>query len=128
MPLTHCKDCIYFVFKTDHRDFYGVCHRRPPTAGSGMLPPVTTDDFCGDGEAREPVKAAPNPWIERPLPLGEFTVRARNAFDNSNIFSFADLCARSERDLSRIKNLGVKSIAEIKAILADRGLALAPDA
>ena len=56
---------------------------------------------------------------ELPLPQ-----RAVNALKNSDINLVADLAQKTEADLAHVKNLGEKSIDEIKAALASLGLSL----
>jgi DNA-directed RNA polymerase alpha subunit len=55
------------------------------------------------------------------LPL---SVRACNCLKNSGIETIAQLLAKSERDLLRMRNFGIVSLNEIKAMLADQGLEL----
>lgn len=56
---------------------------------------------------------------ELPLPA-----RAINALKNSDIHLVADLAQKTEADLEQVKNLGEKSIDEIKTALAALGLSL----
>ncbi len=56
---------------------------------------------------------------ELPLPA-----RAINALKNSEIHLVADLAQKTEADLDQVKNLGEKSIDEIKSALASLGLSL----
>jgi len=55
------------------------------------------------------------------LPLA---ARAVNALKNSDLHVVADLVQKTEADLEHVKNLGEKSIDEIKAALASLGLSL----
>ena len=59
------------------------------------------------------------PIEELPLPA-----RAVNALKNAEIVVVADLAQKLESDLAQVKNLGDKSIEEIKAALAALGLSL----
>ena len=54
----------------------------------------------------------------------ELTVRAANCLKSENIRYIGDLVTRSEAKLLRTPNLGRKSLAEIKNMLADQGLSL----
>jgi DNA-directed RNA polymerase subunit alpha len=54
----------------------------------------------------------------------ELTVRSANCLKAENIFSIGDLIQRTETDLLKTPNLGRKSLNEIKAALAARGLLL----
>jgi DNA-directed RNA polymerase subunit alpha len=56
---------------------------------------------------------------ELPLPA-----RALSALRNADITIVADLAQKTEADLERVKNLGPKSLDEIKAVLATLGLSL----
>jgi len=59
------------------------------------------------------------PIEELPLPA-----RAVNALKNAEIVVVADLAQKLESDLAQVKNLGDKSIEEIKTALAALGLSL----
>ena len=56
---------------------------------------------------------------ELPLPA-----RAINALRNAEIVTVADLVQKIDEDLEQVKNLGDKSIEEIKTALAALGLSL----
>jgi DNA-directed RNA polymerase subunit alpha len=56
---------------------------------------------------------------ELPLPA-----RAINALRNAEIVTVADLVQKIDEDLEQVKNLGTKSIDEIKTALAGLGLSL----
>ena len=68
-------------------------------------------DFLRDALAK--------PLEELPLPA-----RAVNALKNADVSVVADLAQKTEADLAQVKNLGDKSIEEIKAALAALGLSL----
>ncbi|MBI4593153.1 MAG: DNA-directed RNA polymerase subunit alpha [Candidatus Rokubacteria bacterium] len=70
----------------------------------------------GEGYLRE---ALAKPLEELPLPA-----RAINALKNADIQVVADLAQKTEVDLEQVKNLGEKSIDEIKSTLAALGLSL----
>lgn len=50
--------------------------------------------------------------------------RAVNALKNADILTVADLVQRTEAEIEKVKNLGEKSLEEIKAALAGLGLSL----
>jgi len=64
-------------------------------------------------------EALAKPLEELPLPA-----RAVNALRNADIAVVADLAQKTEADLEQVKNLGDKSIEEIKTALAALGLSL----
>jgi DNA-directed RNA polymerase subunit alpha len=79
------------------------------------------EDSDVDGSSAEEFlrDALAKPLEELPLPS-----RAVNALRNSDIQVVADLAQKTEADLEQVKNLGEKSIDEIKTALASLGLSL----
>lgn len=65
-----------------------------------------------------------DPLLLRPVEDLELTVRSANCLKARNIRYLGDLVQFPESDLMRIPNLGRKSLNEIKAVLAERGLSL----
>ncbi|WP_109282390.1 DNA-directed RNA polymerase subunit alpha C-terminal domain-containing protein [Streptomyces orinoci] len=65
-----------------------------------------------------------DPMLLRPIEDLELTVRSANCLKAEDIFSIGDLVSRTEDELLRSPNLGRKSLDEIKAALAARGLSL----
>lgn len=65
-----------------------------------------------------------NPILYKLVDELELTVRAANCLKSENIHYIGDLVQRPESDLLRTPNLGRKSLAEIKSVLAGHGLAL----
>jgi len=65
-----------------------------------------------------------DPLLMRPVDDLELTVRAANCLKAENIYYIGDLVQRSENELLKTPNLGRKSLMEIKAVLAQRGLNL----
>lgn len=65
-----------------------------------------------------------DPVLLRPVDDLELTVRAANCLKAENIYYIGDLVLRTENDLLKTPNLGKKSLTEIKAVLAMRGLNL----
>ena len=70
------------------------------------------------------VKSTIPPILNERIDSLELTVRAFNCLRSENIRYIGDLVTRSEAQLLRTPNLGRKSLAEIKNILADQGLSL----
>ncbi len=80
------------------------------------------------GEEEEEVEAAGEGFLQESLakPLEELPLPARavNALKNAEIAVVADLVQKTDQDLENVKNLGSKSIEEIKTALAALGLSL----
>ncbi|MCH2103552.1 MAG: DNA-directed RNA polymerase subunit alpha [Planctomycetes bacterium] len=62
--------------------------------------------------------------LDRSLLELELSVRAKNCLDGANLQTIRDLVSLSEQEVMNLKNLGKTSLTEIKAKLAERGLAL----
>jgi DNA-directed RNA polymerase subunit alpha len=62
--------------------------------------------------------------LGKPLEELPLAARAVNALKNADIHLVADLAQKTEADLEHVKNLGEKSIDEIKVALASLGLSL----
>jgi DNA-directed RNA polymerase subunit alpha len=79
-------------------------------------------------EEEEEVEAAGEGFLQESLakPLEELSLPARaiNALKNAEITVVADLVQKTDQDLESMKNLGSKSIDEIKTALAALGLSL----
>ena len=73
-------------------------------------------ETTGEGFLQESLA---KPLEELPLPA-----RAVNALKNHEIMVVADLVQKTDEDLETVKNLGSKSIEEIKTALATLGLSL----
>ena len=75
---------------------------------------------------RKSIQDAPeiDPLLLRPVEDLELTVRSANCLKAQNIRYLGDLVQFPESDLMHIPNLGRKSLNEIKAVLAERGLSL----
>jgi DNA-directed RNA polymerase subunit alpha len=79
-------------------------------------------------EEEEEVEAAGEAFLQESLakPLEELPLPARaiNALKNAEMTVVADLVQKTDQDLENVKNLGSKSIDEIKTALAALGLSL----
>ncbi|MCP3916915.1 MAG: DNA-directed RNA polymerase subunit alpha [bacterium] len=62
--------------------------------------------------------------LQQPLADLELSVRARNCLDGADLRTLHDLVSLTEAEVMNLKNLGKTSLTEIKAKLAERGLAL----
>jgi DNA-directed RNA polymerase subunit alpha len=78
------------------------------------------DDDALEASGEEFLRDALGKLVEE-LPLPS---RAINALKNSDIHVVADLAQKTEEELAQVKNLGEKSIDEIKTALAALGLSL----
>ena len=87
-----------------------------PLAPEGRDEDEEEIDASGEGFLQESLA---KPLEELPLPP-----RAINALKNAEIAVVADLVQKTDQDLETVKNLGSKSIEEIKTALAALGLSL----
>jgi DNA-directed RNA polymerase subunit alpha len=82
----------------------------------------------GSDDREEEVEAAGEGYLQESLakPIEELPLPARavNALKNAEIAVVADLVQKTDEDLENVKNLGSKSIDEIKTVLAALGLSL----
>ncbi len=90
-------------------------HFSPLTSGAGA-DEAETEGPSGEEYLRE--------VLARPLEELPLAQRAINALKNAEIHLVADLVQKTEADLEQVKNLGEKSIDEIKGALAGLGLSL----
>ncbi|MFQ5848875.1 MAG: DNA-directed RNA polymerase subunit alpha [Candidatus Methylomirabilales bacterium] len=78
--------------------------------------------------AEEEALEEPTAFVQETLAKGveELPLPARtiNALKNAEIQTVADLVQKSEAEVEKVKNLGEKSVEEIKAVLAGLGLSL----
>jgi DNA-directed RNA polymerase subunit alpha len=82
----------------------------------------------GGGEDEEEADATGEGFLQeslaKPIEALELPARAINALRNAEISVVADLVQKTDQDLETVKNLGSKSIEEIKTVLAALGLSL----
>jgi DNA-directed RNA polymerase subunit alpha len=82
----------------------------------------------GRDEEEEEIEAAGEGFLQESLakPLDDLPLPARaiNALKNAELTVVADLVQKTDQDLENVKNLGSKSIEEIKTALAALGLSL----
>lgn len=81
---------------------------------------IRTEDYVGLIEKTPDI----DPVYLRPVEDLELTVRSANCLKAENINSIGDLVRKTEAELLKTPNLGKKSLAEIKEVLAARGLRL----
>lgn len=81
---------------------------------------IRVDDYVGSVEKLPDI----DPVYLRPVEDLELTVRSANCLKAENINLIGDLVRKTEAELLKTPNLGKKSLAEIKEVLASRGLRL----
>lgn len=85
---------------------------REKRGGSGItIPEIYTNNGTKSNE-------------ELPLDILELSVRADNCLRRANIGTISELCAMSESELTRIRNMGVKTVREVKSKLSALGYSL----
>lgn len=85
---------------------------------NGTLPPFVN----ADGEEEE--EEAGEDLTQVKIDVLDLSVRASNCLKRANIYTLGDLVERTEDDLSKIRNLGKKSVDEIIEKLKDYGFDL----
>ncbi|MFT4628548.1 MAG: DNA-directed RNA polymerase subunit alpha [Myxococcota bacterium] len=65
-----------------------------------------------------------NPWLFKRVDELELTVRSQNCLRNADIEYISQLVEKTEKEMLRTKNLGRKSLNEIKDLLSDLQLSL----
>ncbi len=78
--------------------------------------PATTQDQPGDKRDR---------LREMPIEELELSVRSFNCLKRAGINTVAELVSRTDEEMMKVRNLGKKSLEEVKQKLADAGLSLA---
>ena len=109
-------------------------HRDAEARDLTGIAPVPLDDVMGNDDPfpapdlGRPVEVAGEAYLQESLakPIEDLPLPARavNALKNAEISVVADLVQKTDEDLENVKNLGSKSIEEIKVALAALGLSL----
>ena len=73
---------------------------------------------------RQNVAAPPQDKLTLPLESLGLSSRALNCLRNSGCQCLGDVCSLSEHQIATMRNLGVKTAAEIAEVLAEYGLRL----
>ena len=83
-------------------------------------------DEVEEPTVEEEVEQTPtwNPWLFKRVDELELTVRSQNCLRNAGIEYISQLVEKTEKEMLRTKNLGRKSLNEIKDLLADLQLSL----
>ncbi len=88
-------------------------------AGSGI------EDENGDGLFTESAEEAGTKVMEQTIEDLELSVRSYNCLKRAGINTVAELVQKTEEDMMKVRNLGRKSLDEVKKKLAELGLSLA---
>jgi DNA-directed RNA polymerase subunit alpha len=88
-------------------------------AGSGI------EDENGDGLFTESAEEAGTKTMEMTIEDLELSVRSYNCLKRAGINTVAELVQKTEEDMMKVRNLGRKSLDEVKKKLAELGLSLA---
>ncbi len=88
---------------------------------------VKLDDFADDLEIMvEKEEDQKEKAMEMTIEELELSVRSFNCLKRASINTVEELTERSEEDMMKVRNLGKKSLDEVKAKLAELGLSLRP--
>ena len=90
----------------------------------GAVLAVEDQDVFGIEPVAGVTKEAPVAESDEPISVLELSVRARNCLDSENIRTIGHLMRHSETELLELRNFGQTSLKEVKAKLAERGMAL----
>jgi DNA-directed RNA polymerase alpha subunit len=90
---------------------------------TGAAPIGPTPELI-DVEYVPPVKADLNEKLADLRKEDKISVRAFNCLNRESIYTIGDLANQTEADLWDIRNIGQKTVDEIKALLASRDLEL----
>lgn len=86
---------------------------------------ISADDDNGDGTFTESPEEAGAKTMEMTIEDLELSVRSYNCLKRAGINTVAELVQKSEEDMMKVRNLGRKSLDEVKKKLAELGLSLA---
>ena len=78
-------------------------------------------DVQEDEEPEE--KSELDKLLEMPVEDLELSMRAFNCLKRAGINTVGELIQKTEREISKVRNMGKKSLAEVKSKLAELGLA-----
>ncbi|MGB9877727.1 MAG: DNA-directed RNA polymerase subunit alpha [bacterium] len=102
--------------------------------GEEVNEPVVTATQAPNDKANDPVDEEIDKELKEreallDLPLEELDLpsRAYNALRKEGITTLRELCKHSEKQLLNLRNLGKKTIDQLKAIIAEMGFSLAAD-
>ncbi|GAA2092517.1 DNA-directed RNA polymerase subunit alpha C-terminal domain-containing protein [Actinomadura alba] len=85
---------------------------------------VTVEPLTETPEPAAPAESFPTPDPDQSIHALRLSTRAFNILWRAKILTVGDLTSRTEDDLMDLRNMGVRSHAEVLTALAARGLAL----
>jgi DNA-directed RNA polymerase subunit alpha len=88
-------------------------------------PSITAAGVGGKTGPEAPAEG--DPHLKMTIEELDFSVRSNNCLRRAGINIVEDLTKKSESDLKKVRNLGTKSLEEVKKKLADLGLSLRKD-
>lgn len=86
---------------------------------------ATSEDEGGDGPFTESAEDAGTKTMEMTIEDLELSVRSYNCLKRAGINTVAELVQKTEEDMMKVRNLGRKSLDEVKKKLGELGLSLA---
>lgn len=86
---------------------------------------VAAEDEAGAGPFTEAAEEAGTKTMEMTIEDLELSVRSYNCLKRAGINTVAELVQKTEEDMMKVRNLGRKSLDEVKKKLAELGLSLA---
>lgn len=88
---------------------------------------VINDFLSKSDEQKDSGTAVKDETLDRPIDELNFSVRTYNCLKRANIHTLRDLVAWKESDLSNVRNLGDKSLTELKDKMKELELSFAPE-
>lgn len=85
---------------------------------------VPQDDEEAEGTFTEPVESGVSKTLEMTIEDLDLSVRSYNCLKRAGINTVAELAQKSEEDMMKVRNLGRKSLEEVKKKLEELGLTL----
>lgn len=85
------------------------------------------DILAKSDEQNDPATTVKDETLDRPIDELNFSVRTYNCLKRANIHTLRDLVAWKESDLSNVRNLGDKSLTELKDKMKELELSFAPE-
>jgi DNA-directed RNA polymerase alpha subunit len=87
-------------------------------------------EVSSDGKVRSELGLQSKDFVEtgeflaKPVGILNLSTRVESVLSHANIKTVGELCAKTEKEIARYRNMGRKSVREIKLKLMHRGLSL----